>query len=134
MTSRRMSATCLRGGRERNGFCRTIWTFLRQRDVSCFEKPKISRPSYVIFPEEGGSRCRIIFASVLLPEPLSPKIPTISPLATVRLIFFRTSTRVSGLPKPGRIQKSFSRSEIDSSINCLLLLQILLEELKGLVA
>ena len=44
--------------------------------------PAMSRPSYSIVPEAGGTRPASVFSSVDLPAPLRPSSATISPSRT----------------------------------------------------
>src|SRR5215475_5182662 len=59
--------------------------------------PPMSRPCHLILPELGTSRPANRLSKVVLPEPLGPRIPTISPRSTV------SETAVSATRPPKRL-------------------------------
>src|SRR5947208_7351597 len=73
--------TGMRGFSESNGSWETSWTCRRRSRASFAGTPLISRPSKTIFPAVDDSRFMMQRATVLLPEPLSPTRPSVSPRA-----------------------------------------------------
>ncbi len=75
----------MRGLSEPYGSCMTIWMRRRTRRSSLPESVARSRPSNSTLPAVGGSSARSSRASVDLPEPDSPTIPSVSPFCSSRL-------------------------------------------------
>lgn len=76
-----MSPTVMRGFSEVYGSWKTIWMLRRTVFIDLAESLVMSSPLNVIRPDVGSSRCTSIFATVDLPQPDSPTMPSVSPAA-----------------------------------------------------
>ena len=80
-----MSATVMRGSSELSGSWKTICTSRRNQRSSCGRPGATGRPPNVTGPCVARSSPSRMRASVDLPEPDSPTMPSVSPAATPRL-------------------------------------------------
>ena len=76
----RVSATVRRGLREAKGSWKTIWARRRKASRSCGGRPQHVLAVEAHLAARGGVRRRMARPSVLLPQPLSPTRPRVSPL------------------------------------------------------
>ena len=84
-------STVMRGDRLPNGSWNTICISRRTGRIWRNDSPCNSRPRKRIEPSDEISR-RIASASVVLPDPLSPTIPSVSPARTDKLAAFTAFT------------------------------------------
>src|SRR5579884_1405824 len=83
-SSAMISPTRMRGLNELYGSWNTTWTSRRYRISSGPVSPAMSFPSKRIVPAVGRSCSKISFDVVVLPQPDSPMIPSVSPAAIVK--------------------------------------------------
>src|SRR5665213_1597777 len=74
--------------------------------IRCGARPEISAPSNFIEPEVGGNVPESMLKSVLLPEPLGPIRPRISPRSTLNVSFKVERGEILGLIGPNGSGKS----------------------------
>ncbi len=101
-----MSPTVILGLREVYGSWKTIWMLRRTALRALPDSPVMSSPLNRIEPAVGRSRWHSIFATVDLPQPDSPTMPRVSPLARVKstpstaftapICFLKRIPRISG--------------------------------------
>ncbi len=86
-----ISSTVMRGLRLPKGSWNTICISARSGRICPVRKPWMSRPRKMIGPSDEISRI-MASASVVLPEPDSPTMPTVSPARTVSVAAFTALT------------------------------------------